>query len=282
MSPPRRPPRLEAEPSFSTADAPTLEQLLDGSQVTGRGTGPGTTELRRLIARIVAGEATTRGALPSFPEVTDDEAVVAIRATFGASTARPEITAAATVRAATHVAAVLADAGARGTTVLAATARPATLLALHRSLAAIATRAGASVIALEDSGALRLDGRRGRRLRSVDGVVCVTDGASLLATDDPMAATELLFSVPRPGLVVADGPFALAAVAAGLPVVAVAGLEDAILAVAARRLRSVTVLPVDPTRPPAAYGPLLQHLEALAPTLGTNGNGAPNGAQERT
>ena len=276
----RRPPLLESAP-FSTVATPTVEELLDRAHVTGPRTGLGSTELRRLIARIVAADAATRGGLPALPDVTDDEVVVAIRATFGASTTGPAIAAAATVRAAERVVAALADVGARGASVLAATARPASLLGLQRGLAALAERAGAQRVVLEDSSEVLLDGRRGRRLRSVDGVVCVTDGDSLLATDDPLAATELLFTVPRPGLVVADGRFVFAAAAAGLPVVATAGLDHAVLAVAARRLRGLTVLPVEPTRPPAAYEPLLEHLQALVSTPGTL-NAGWNGAQERT
>ncbi|HEX5615970.1 MAG TPA: phosphatase [Acidimicrobiia bacterium] len=281
MSPSRRPPRLDAPRPVAVRGA-SIEERLSRARVSGRATAVGAKEFRSLLARIVAGDAIALRGIPAFAGVTDDEVVVAVRATFGASAVRPEIDVAATLRGAGDAAAALAAVGARGGSVVAATARPASLLGLQRALASFGARSGAHRVVLDDSPELVLDGRRGRRLRWVDGVACVTDGESLLATADPAAADELLFSVPRPDLVVADGPFALAATAAGLPVVATVGLEDAALAVAARRSGAVTVVPVDPTGPPAAYEPLLEHLEALASTAASDDHGAPALAHQPT
>ena len=61
---------------------------------------------------------------------------------------------------------------------------------------------------------MRVDGRADRRLRWVEGVAVVTDGQSLCAIRGAEAAQEWLFMLPRPALVVADGPYADVAVEA--------------------------------------------------------------------
>ena len=61
------------------------------------------------------------------------------------------------------------------------------------------------------------------RLRWVDGVAVVTDGQSLCATRGPEAAQEWLFLIPRPALVIADGPYADVALDAGIEVIALGG-----------------------------------------------------------
>jgi hypothetical protein len=93
-----------------------------------------------------------------------------------------------------------------------ATARPASLLPLYRDLAAAAAAAGADVATATESGVF---GTRGRRLRWLDRVAVATDGVTLLGDDDPEAAEELLFTVARPDLVVADRCFAGVALRAG-------------------------------------------------------------------
>ena len=119
-----------------------------------------------------------------------------------------------------------------------ATAQPASLLGIHATLARLARAAGATIDDADDTGPLRVDGRTGRFLRWLDGIAVVSDGSSLLATSGPDAAEEWMFLAGRPSLVVADGPFAVAAVDAGVEVVAFAGLDRVELAVPAVRTRA--------------------------------------------
>jgi hypothetical protein len=101
-------------------------------------------------------------------------------------------------------------------------------------------------------------------VRWVDHVAVVTDGAALLAEGSVEATEELLFTLPRPDLVVADHVHAGVAVACGLEVVAFADLDAIALAVAAWQGRALRVVPLDDRRPPPAYAALLDQLEALA------------------
>jgi hypothetical protein len=88
----------------------------------------------------------------------------------------------------------------------------------------------------------------------------LTDQESLLGDDSVEAAEELLFTLPRPDLVVADRAFAGVALGAGHEVVAFAGLDALALGVAAWQGRSIRVVPLDEQRPPGAYRPLLDVL----------------------
>jgi hypothetical protein len=101
-------------------------------------------------------------------------------------------------------------------------------------------------------------------VRFVDGVACVTDGESLLAVRGHEAPSELEFCLPRPGLVCADGVFAAHFAAAGVPVVALGGLDMLPLAVAAGRGAPITVVPLDVCRLPAAYTTVAEAAEAAA------------------
>ena len=70
-----------------------------------------------------------------------------------------------------------------------------------------------------------------------------------------------MFLSGRPLLVVADGPFALSAVRAGVEVVAFAGLDRIDLAIPAARAQRCVVVPVHGGRSPRAYEPLTTLLE---------------------
>ena len=64
------------------------------------------------------------------------------------------------------------------------------------------------MVDLADFGPIRADGRTPRWLRWVGGVAVVSDGRALCDARDGEAAREWMFAIPRPALVVADGPFA--------------------------------------------------------------------------
>jgi hypothetical protein len=81
----------------------------------------------------------------------------------------------------------------------------------------------------------------------------VSDGDALCATHDGEAAREWLFAMPRPALVVADGPFAEVAWESGIDVVALAGLDRLGLAVAAARRGTGLVVPMRTDLPARSY-----------------------------
>jgi hypothetical protein len=115
---------------------------------------------------------------------------------------------------------------------------------LHLSFSRLAPLRGGAVVHLAYFGPIRADGRAGRRLRWFGGVAVVSDGDGLCATRDGEAAREWLFAIPRPALVIADGPFAEVAWESGIDVVACAGLDRLGLAVAAARRGAGIVVPM--------------------------------------
>ena len=64
--------------------------------------------------------------------------------------------------------------------------------------------------------------------------------------------------LPRPALVIADGPFAEVAADAGIEVVAFAGLDHCSLALETKPRRRLIVVPMWTDRAPGAYRPLLE------------------------
>jgi hypothetical protein len=106
---------------------------------------------------------------------------------------------------------------------------------------------------------------RGRDDRDVPldwaGPVAVAgDGASLLHTHDPDPMGHVLRQTGPVDLVVGDHGFAGAAVAVGIPTVAIMDTNDPVLAVVAGRGADVTVVPMDDNRPLNSYGAALEVL----------------------
>jgi hypothetical protein len=235
------------------APAATQAQLLERAKVAGAGGGPGPTELRRFVERIVAADRAALGELAPIPELTMLDAWAAFTEVFGATSERAAIDPEHTLRAAHAALHRICAASEAGSRIAFATAAPASLLGLHAAIGRLAAGAGAEVSELADIGPLRLDGRSPRWLRWVEGVVVVTDGSALCPTRDGEAAREWLFVHPRPSVVVADGPFAEVAWEAGIEVVAFAGLDRGALAVHAARGDRCTVVPMRTDRAPRAY-----------------------------
>jgi hypothetical protein len=262
-----RPPLLEprvdaAQPSLP----PTLEGLIERSKIVGASaSGPGPTELRRTIERMTKGDRRAFGELEPIGGLVLADAWRAVTDAFGATEVAASIDARRTIaatRAAVERVRMVAASGAR---VAIATASPASLLMLHLAFARLVCGQGGELIDLTDVGPIRADGRTGRRLRWVGGVAVVTDGRAICASLDGEAAREWVFAVPRPALVVADGPFAEIAWDAGIEVVALAGLDHPALAVAAARQGRGIVVPMHTDRPAQAYRPL----EGLVTGAGT-------------
>jgi hypothetical protein len=214
---------------------------------------PGRTELRHLVERVVAGNRTALGELAPIAGLTMVDVWNAVGEIFGATPEAPRIDPARTRLGARQAVARVRAVAAGGGRIAFATAAPASLLGLHLALARIACVAGARVETLADIGPIRADGRSPRWVRGLDGVAVVTDGFALCATRDGEAAREWLFMLGRPGLVVADGPFAEVAWEGGAEVVAFAGLDRLGLAIAATRGRRCTVVPMRTDRSPHAY-----------------------------
>jgi Phosphatase len=244
-----RPPRLDdvarAPAAVPPPPVPTAIELLIRARVAGKVTSPGPNEVRHSVERLDANPV---------------EAWTAIRAVFGATPDDARIDAAATVRAARVAAARIGAVARAGGRIAFASSQPASLLGVHTALVRSTLAAGGDVDDADDAGPIRADGRTPRWLRWIDGVAVVTDGHALLSTSGPDAAEEWLFLVGRPALVVADGPFAAAAVRAALEVVAFAGLDRVDLAVSAARAQRSLIVPLHTGRPTRAYNPLVDLL----------------------
>jgi Phosphatase len=260
-----RPPRLEPRVGESrAAPPPTAVQLLERAKVAGSSGGPGPTELARFVERVVAGDRRALGALAPMEGLTAPDVWHALGEAFGASRARPGIDGARTLEATGRAAARVAAVAARAGRIAMATGSPASLLGVYLAFARLARVQGAELVELPDVGPIRADGRSRRWLRWIDGVAVVTDGEALVATRDAAVARELLFVMPRPALVVGDGPFAEVAWTAGIEVVALAGLDQAGWAVAATLGSACTLVPLRTDRPPRAYAPVSQRIDVIA------------------
>jgi hypothetical protein len=134
------------------------------------------------------------------------------------------------------------------------------------------------VVDLADFGPIRADGRTPRWLRWIGGVAVVSDGSALCDTRDGEAAREWMFAVPRPSLVIADGPFAEVAWESGAEVVALAGLDHPGLAIAGARRGRCTVVPLHTDRAPRAYAPIEGLIVAGTddPVIDLTGSAAPS------
>jgi Phosphatase len=249
-----RPPRLETRPpDVHRAPPATPAELLERAKVAGTGAAPGRTELRSYVERLVAGDRLALGEVAPMHGLTMVDGWVAMKAVFGATYEAPTIEPSRTLQFAQAAATRVRDVARSRARVAFATAAPASLLSVYFALARIAASAGAEVEELADVGPIRADGRHPRWLRSVDGVVTVTDGRALCDTRDGEAAREWLFVLSRPRLVVADGPFAEVAWESGIEVVTFAGLDHCALAIPAARAERCTLVPMRIDRPPGAY-----------------------------
>ena len=265
-----RPPHLEPRAGVQqSAPPPSLAQTLERAHVAGRAVAPGPSELRRLVERAARDAA---------PPVLLTDAWAEVLEVFGATPAEPHIDPERTVAAAGRAVARITKVASSGAHIAVATSRPASLITFYLALARLARISGGDVADGADSPPLRADGRAARGIRWVDGVAVVTDGQSLCATRGPEAPQEWLFLVPRPALVIADGPFADVALDAGIEVIAPAGLDHCALAVSRRRERSCLVIPMWTDRAPGAYRPLLEAALNVALVPETTRSAARNGS----
>ncbi|MGZ8734746.1 MAG: phosphatase [Acidimicrobiia bacterium] len=270
----RRPPKLapvEPRPAIAPNREPTRRQRLLEARVSGR-QRVGRTEVLTTARRVVRGEPAALYELPPFAGLVLDEVMTAIAAGWGPDLGSPDLAAAVsvdpdrTLACATAAFGRIADVARRGGRLLFATTRPASLLGLSQELVRLAQAAGGDVLADDETGLAALDARSDRRIRWCDGVAVITDGEALLGGPGFGAAAELAFHLPPPDLVIADRAIAGGSLAAGIETVALAGFDAVALGVAAHRGEPVTLVPLDDTRSPAAYGVLAGVArEAFAP-----------------
>ena len=165
----------------------------------------------------------------------------------------PARTAAGLVEAGGRVRAV---AGAGGRFVF-ATGHPGALLSYYLGLASWVEELGGEALAAGTPGRYS----NNSILDWVGPVGTLGNGASLWHTHSPDPMRDLLRELDGVDLVVADHGFAGAAIAAGIPTVAVMDTNDPAFAVAARRGADLTVVPMDDNRPQGSYAPALEVLK---------------------
>jgi hypothetical protein len=263
--PPRLPDPAAEHPPRDDDNPTSLRELLKQQHVAGRSARYGRDEVKGIMRRVEQGAPNALCGLPPFRDVTRERVAAAVEMIYGweGDGPRARIAPARTIDGFTAAVIRVLEVARGGGRLALATARPAALLQLYRRLAARATAEGAAVLTGAETVAF---GPSGRRVRWVDQVAVLTDGASLLADDSVEAAEEWLFALARPDLVIADHTYAGVASASGLEVVAFADLDAVALAVAAWQGRALRLVPLDDRRPPAAYAGLLDLLEVLAST----------------
>jgi hypothetical protein len=139
-----------------------------------------------------------------------------------------------------------------------ATGHPGALLIYYMELAAWAEVLGARVLTARTEGSY---GRRGVPLDWAGPVGTLGNRASLMHTHDPEPMRDVLRELGPVDLVVADHGFAGAAVAAGVPTVAVMDTNDPAFAVAVARGADLTAVPMDDNRPLNSYAAALEVLQ---------------------
>jgi hypothetical protein len=152
---------------------------------------------------------------------------------------------------------IRAAAGAGGRIVL-ATGHPGALLLYYLGVARWAEELGGQVLTAETRERY---GPREAWLDWVGLVGALGNRASFWHTHSPEPMRDVLRELGEVDLVIADHGFAGAAVAAGVPTVAVMDTNDPAFAVAVGRGADVTAVPMDDNRPPNSYGAALEVLK---------------------
>ncbi len=221
--PPKLPDPANERPERADT-GPNPRELLKQQHVAGRSLRYGRDEVLGIMRRVEHGTPSALCGLPAFPGLTRDQVAAAVELVYGweGDGPRARIAPARTVDGFTAAVARVLEVARGGGRFAFATARPAALLQLYRRLAVRAAAAGGEVLAGQETVGF---GPTGRRVRWIDQVAVLTDGAALLADDRVDAAEEWLFTLARPDLVVADHSYAGVASASGLEVVAFADLD---------------------------------------------------------
>jgi Phosphatase len=141
-----------------------------------------------------------------------------------------------------------------------ATGHPGALLFYYLGLARWVEDLGGRALTAKTRGRYK---QRGVPLDWVGPVGTLGDGASLLHTHSAEPMRDVLQELGMVDLVVADHGFAGAAIAAGIPTVAVMDTNDPALAVVAGRGADLTIVPMDDNRPQNSYAAALEVLKGV-------------------
>ena len=245
---------------------PLISQYADAllrAGVAGTNTSHGAEDNLYKIGRLLDGEPNqTFGMDELLEDVSFEEAYEAVtrqtghppdrEETGGRGCIDPARTAAGLVEAGERVRAV-AEAG--GSFVF-ATGHPGALLSYYLGLAEWTGGLGGKIFIARTPGRYE----KNSFLDWVGPVGILGNGASLLHTHGAEPMRHLLRELDRVDLVVADHGFAGAAVAVGVPTVAIMDTNDPAFAVVSGRGADLTVVPMDDNRPLNAYGPALEVL----------------------
>ena len=147
----------------------------------------------------------------------------------------------------------LRDTAGSGGRLVFATGHPGALLLYYMELARWARGLGGEVLTAKPRGRHE----KGVGLDWARSVGTLGNGAGLFHTHSPEPMREILGELDAVDLVVADHGYAGAAIAAGVPTVAVMDTNDPAFAVVAARGADATVIPMDDNRPLNAYAAAL-------------------------
>jgi len=164
----------------------------------------------------------------------------------------------------------------RGERVMFATGHPTGLMPVYMEIARTLAANGCKLVTPRSGEKLRqafhgsvssaweMARRRGNRVRYLDGVGALSDGAHLYHTHESWPMEMLLDGIDPPDLVIADHGLAGAAIVRGVETLAFADVNDPALSVAKRRGMTEVVVPLDDNRDPERYAAMTAFLAAGA------------------
>jgi len=163
-----------------------------------------------------------------------------------------------------------------GERILLATGHPTGLMPVYMEIARTLVANGCKLVTPRSNERLRetfhgqvssaweMARRRGNRIRYLDGVAALSDGAHLYHTHDSWPMEMILEGIDPPDLVISDHGLAGAAIVAGIETLAFADVNDPALSVAKRRGLTEVVVPLDDNREPERYAAMTAYLAAAA------------------
>lgn len=164
----------------------------------------------------------------------------------------------------------------RGERVLIATGHPTGLMPVYMHIARTLVAGGVKLLTPRSGEKLRetfhggvssaweMARKRGNRIRYLDGVGALSDGAHLYHTHESWPMEMVLDGIEPPDLVIADHGLAGAAIVQGVETLAFADVNDPALSVAKRRGLTDVVVPLDDNRDPERYAAMSAYLAAAA------------------
>lgn len=244
-----------------TTDAEIAARLLEGGLSGPHRSHPRHDNILK-ASQLASGDPDSTFGMPDVATATTKEALAAVSALTGArELGEAYIDPASTIAGVRAAAAKLSSACRSGSTVMVATGHPTGLISHHIRLIAAIGAAGGKVIRPLDEQVVFHHNGGPRVLRYPRGVGVLTDGGNLLHTHSPQAMQSVLAAGEIPDLVFADHGFAGAAVAHGIPTIAVMDTNDPALAVARARGRDIVLIPMDDNRRPDSYDVIAEMFE---------------------